>query len=218
MIPKKLWRIWLNDPMPEAFATWGANWWLMHPDWAYREIRVNSQVPTKLINSDLFWNAHKVVPKDWKRFQADLLRLELLWLYGGVYVDTDVVPLKPLDNLLDRDLLIAWSPNHGPGGKQILTQAVIGAIPGHPFIKACLDAIPTAVSRYKNRPLAQMVGPWHITRIWQEFPYGVEPLPAKTFYPQSTKERDRNLPVDLRDSYTWHRWNSSLRRKGEGFT
>lgn len=31
--------------------------------------------------------------------QSDILRYELLYLYGGVYVDTDMQAVRPLDDL-----------------------------------------------------------------------------------------------------------------------
>lgn len=201
--------------MPPAFEAYGSRWRDLHPGWEVRDWRSTTELPT-LRNQGLFDRAPEIVPNDWKRFQADLLRLELLYRYGGVYVDCDVEPLRPLDDLLDRDVIVAWSPNRGRDGKRLLTQAVLGSVPRHPFIGACLDGIPDAVRRYRGRPLAQMVGPHHIQRVWEQCPHGVEPLSESTFYPQSVGDRDRGRPLDVGESYTHHRWNSSLRRRGRG--
>ena len=32
--------------------------------------------------------------------RADLLRLELLYLYGGIYLDVDMLPISSMNNLL----------------------------------------------------------------------------------------------------------------------
>ena len=45
------------------------------------------------------------------QLQADLLRTELLSLYGGVWADTSVLPVHPLDDWLEGKLALAgfWS-------------------------------------------------------------------------------------------------------------
>lgn len=39
-------------------------------------------------------------------FKADLIRLEVLYKYGGIYLDSDVELYKSIDNLLDTDLFV----------------------------------------------------------------------------------------------------------------
>jgi hypothetical protein len=38
--------------------------------------------------------------------RADVLRLQVLEEFGGIYLDLDVVSLKPLDDLLDREFIM----------------------------------------------------------------------------------------------------------------
>ncbi len=225
-IPRILWRIWIDDPMPPMIEWAGREFQRLHPDWDFREIRSRAEVP-KLINQDLFDRARQIVPHDWKRFQADLLRLELLYLHGGIYADTDVVPVRQFDPLLDLDqeVLVAWSPNSDRHGHNPLTQAVLGSTPGHLFIEACIKGIPDAVKRFKGNHLAKMVGPWHLTRTWERYclerdPCDVVPLSAEVFYPASIKERDREVNLleaaTNKNSYCIHLWNTTLRKQGKG--
>lgn len=220
-IPRIIHRIWLDESMPERFEEYGRMWQSMHEGrgWKVMDWRDSSQLPP-LINQDIFDQARYLCPRDWKRFQADLLRLELLYLYGGIYVDTDCEPLKPFDPLtFDRQVLIAHSPNKFQGTR-ILTQAVIGSSPGHPFIRDCIRALPDSVERFRDRPLAQMIGPHMITRVWKDGGWKhsgmVKPVPSYWFYPQSNEARDKGREPDLRKSYCWHRWNNTLRKKGQG--
>jgi mannosyltransferase OCH1-like enzyme len=206
VIPTNVHRIWLDDPMPPEFEGYGRRWTDLHPDWVVYDWRSTRSLP-KLINGELFHDAREIIPKDWKRFQADLLRLELLYLYGGVYADTDVEPLRSFDPLRSLGAFVAWSPNRGPNGQRLLTQAVLGFTSRHPFLKACIDGIPDAVREHGDRPLAQMVGPWHITRMWDEQqPTDVTVLDESAFYPQSNDDRDAGLGVDVSESYAWHKW------------
>lgn len=220
-IPKILHRIWLEnpagappDPMPQEFEEYGRAWERLHPGWQIHAWRDYTSLPT-LANQDLFDRAKEVCPKDWKRFQSDLLRLELLYQYGGVYVDTDVEPLKCFNDLLDHEALVAYSPHRDPSNRRLLTQAVLASAPGHPWIGACISALPDAVRRYKDRPLAQMIGPHHITRVWRKNPARVTVLDSHVFHPQSNRERDAGHAPDLEGAYCWHKWaNTRDNRRG----
>ncbi len=138
--------------------------------------------------------------------EADLLRLELIFLHGGSYVDTDVVPLKPFDNLRNRQVLVALSPQQNHLGHHPITQAVIGSVPGHLWVGECITRLPEAVEKFGNKPLAQMTGPWHLTRVWKDTPYDVEPLPSSYLYPQKREP----------GAYCYHMWNNALRKQGKG--
>lgn len=233
MITSIIHRIWLNEPdgardeMPAEFHRYGHEWEQLHPDWAVWEWRERHLLPP-LVQQDVFDRAREICPNDWKRFEADLLRLELLYRFGGVYVDTDVQPLKPIGSLLhDVEAFAAWSPNLA-GGKPVLTNAVMGAQPGHPFIRACLDNIPNAVEQHASKPLAQMIGPYLIDRTFRQYTadaitahYDGQSIPSVTafaaslFYPQSNRNRDRGVPPNLSGAYAWHRWaNTRDNRKG----
>jgi mannosyltransferase OCH1-like enzyme len=206
-IPCTIHRIWLDDPMPDEFAEYGRRFRELHPRWMVNDWRSSATLP-KLVNRDLFDRAQEVCPRDWKRFQSDLLRLELLWLYGGVYVDTDVEPLKPFDDLLDPPggAFAAWSANTNRHGRPI-TQAVLAAAPQHPFIGASIDRLPDAADRYRGQSLAQMIGPWHITRVYRAMKDPQLTVhPPELFYPQSNAVRDRGEPANIYGAYAHHKW------------
>lgn len=216
MIPSTIHRVWLDDPMPTEFEEYGRRWRELHPGWEVIDWRRSSDLPN-LVNQDHFDRARELCPKDWKRYQSDLLRLELLWQYGGVYVDTDVEPLKPLDDLvngLPTGAFASWSPNKA-GNTRLLTQFILGSTPGHPWVKACIDGIPDATRAYGDRPLAQMIGPHHVTRVWRDRPEDVTVFEPYVFGPQSNRDRDRGRKPDLSRAYAWHRWaNSRDNRRG----
>lgn len=217
-IPKTIHRIWLNerdgtdDVMPGEFEQYGDKWAHLHPDWEVITWRDREGLP-KLQNQRTFDRAQEFAPKDWKRFEADLLRLELLWLFGGVYVDCDVEPLKPFDPLLDgNSAFIAFSPNRA-GNKRVLTQAVMAAAPGHRFLRHCIDELPDAARRYAGRSLAQQIGPYHVDRVYRRYANSMraagEPVTvfnAEVFYPQSNRDRDAGRKPDLSKSFAHHRW------------
>jgi mannosyltransferase OCH1-like enzyme len=214
VIPRVLHRVWLDDPMPDEYAGYGEKLAGLHPSWEFREWRSTTELPA-LRNPELFDQATEVCPRDWKRFRSGLLRLELLWLYGGLYVDCDVEPLAPFDRLLELEAFVCWSPNRWKG-RRLLTDCVLGATPRHPFIAACLAGVAASIEAFAHRPTAVASGPCNLTRVFesQEWP-GVVTLPEQVFGPQSIRDRDKGMPVNLAGALGWHRWaNSRDRRHG----
>jgi mannosyltransferase OCH1-like enzyme len=107
--------------MPERFVQFGKQWEEMHPDWTLIEW---NDAPRWLRNRQAY-NAAKSPAE-----ACDVLRYELLLTYGGVYIDVDFQPLKPLDELIDG--LDCWSASEAPG---VVSIGIMGAVPGHPLFQ-----------------------------------------------------------------------------------
>lgn len=207
-IPQVIHRVWLSDGdhadrMPGTFIGFGDRWDRLHPGWRRVDWRWTEALPPLHDTTRrLIDRAAQIYPDDAKRFVADLVRLELLWRFGGVYVDCDVEPARSIDGLVDgRACVVGRSPQH-IGGKHPITNAVIAAVPQHPYIGACIDAAPDAVERYGGRPLAQSVGPWMLTRVYES---GVWPTVTV-------------LDADELYGGGWltHHWNNARRKAGAG--
>jgi hypothetical protein len=72
---------------------------------------------------------------------ADLVRLEALLRWGGVFVDADVQPIRPLDPLLGAEVFAAWEDSN------TIPNAVLGARPDHPAIREMLALCIAQVGR-----------------------------------------------------------------------
>lgn len=200
-IPRLIHRLWLDDPLPEPFAANGRRWAELHPEFEVIDWLHSAELP-RLRNQDLVDRAAEVYPNDWKRFIADLVRLELLWCYGGVYADTDVTPHRHVGPLLDgRSCVVGRSPQRSRGVHAI-TNAVMAAEPGHPYIDALICRIPAAVRQYGHLSLARSVGPWHLQRTYDSAGWPVVTvLGHKELYG---------------GKWLTHAWNSAARRRGAG--
>lgn len=141
---------------------------------------------------------------------AGLVRLEQLWRWGGVYLDADVELLRPLDDLLAHPLFICTEDGVH------LTDAVIGAEPEHPGIRACMDRARQILEADGPHPTAQATGPLNTTAVLTGRD-DVTVLARRAFYPYSYLEPERRLE-DFRttspDSYGVHHWSFSW--KGDG--
>lgn len=71
--------------------------------------------------------------KKWA-FATDYARLCIIQQYGGIYLDTDVEVIRPLDPLLEHDCFVGRQP-----GFQVNTGAGFGACANHPLITKMLE-------------------------------------------------------------------------------
>jgi FkbM family methyltransferase len=131
--------------------------------------------------------------------RADLIRLDALYTYGGVYLDSDVRVLQSFDHLAKAfDFFIA-----SEDGRK-LTNAVIGAVPRHPAIEVIISFLEDNEPDW-SLPPDQTTGPWLFSRLlrWRS---DVNVLPRETFYPHNWNETER---PPHRLSYSQHMWAGS---------
>lgn len=78
------------------------------------------------------------------QYQADISRLEILYEYGGVYMDLDVLVIKNFEELFDdnKDFYIS---KEGPGENSGLINSFLAAKPGNEFLKIWLDNFKTGL-------------------------------------------------------------------------
>ncbi len=67
-------------------------------------------------------------------FVSDYARLDIIFEHGGIYLDTDVEIIKPLDSLLYHDAIMGFED-----GKNIATGLICAAKPKHKAIKELRD-------------------------------------------------------------------------------
>jgi mannosyltransferase OCH1-like enzyme len=149
-IPRILHQIWLGGrPMPLEFRRFAAGWRRNHSRWEYC---LWSEDSLPELHTAATYEA--VQPLAGK---ADVLRYELVWRFGGVYVDTDVECLRPLDPLL-RGLpaFIADQRRNRP------INCVLGAVAGHGLTEALVAGV--GASFAAQRGLFEQTGPGFLKR------------------------------------------------------
>lgn len=143
--------------------------------------------------------------KKWA-FLSDYVRLKALAEHGGLYLDTDMFFVKPIDPLLDERCFIGRQKD----GQ--IAAGIIGAEPDHSFIKYCMQHY--QVMTFDENRLMNMAIPRIITEVYEVYPQQnqVHILPYSYFYAylfeDSLKGIDFRKSI-LPETIALHLWNAS---------
>jgi Glycosyltransferase sugar-binding region containing DXD motif len=99
-----------------------------------------------------------------------VLRLEILYQFGGIYSDTDVICLKSFEDFLSVDFFAGIETNvsiHFFPFAPYMGTAIFGAVPGHPILDRCLNLIRTAAEK-PGIALPFRSGPGLLSRVYCE--------------------------------------------------
>ena len=132
LVPPLIHMVWLGGAVPPALARVARSWQTLHPDWQCVLWDDEAVAKLPLLNAAAFASAPN------RGFQADILRYELLYRYGGWYVDMDLLCTRPLHALSRAGALVTAQSNSTVWE---LNNAFIGAVPGHPCLAAIMLGI-----------------------------------------------------------------------------
>lgn len=192
--------------MPEAFIEFAEGWQRLHPDWDYR-LWGDGDLPP-LRNQDLYDRAAELCPGLEGQLRSDIVRYELLYQFGGVWVDTDFECLKPIDDLLYGVTCFAARVT-----SEWLNNAIMGADPGHPFIGRLIRGLPASVAAHPGKAPRVVSGPQYLTKQWREAGDGVTVFAKEMFYPYLWSELGRGNER-FPDAYAVHHWANRRRERG----
>jgi hypothetical protein len=201
-IPRVFHHIWIGGPMPPRFERFRESWQRHNPGW---EMRLWTEKDLDwLENQEFFDNAAEWTPERYiRRFQANLARYEIIWRYGGVYVDADIEALNPLEPWLDG--ITAFSAKEHPNW---VNNGLIGGVPGHPFWRLVIDSCPDRIREFKGQRSPISCGPHLITKLVNENPGMLSLLPQEKVYPYHWSEVQGDWhPEPPADAICHHIWN-----------
>jgi inositol phosphorylceramide mannosyltransferase catalytic subunit len=193
-VPRTIHQIWLGpDPIPDDHRPWIESWKRHHPTWAHR-LWTEDDLPEDPIRPEILERLRAPVER------ADILRLEILFRHGGVYVDTDLECLRPLDVLLGNEQFVGVCLKPGR-----VTNTFIAAAPGHPLLERALRELrpmdvywPTSA----KDSIKEVAGPPFLRRLVADYA-DVKLLEPPLFFPSTPEERERAVAVHHM-ARTWH--------------
>lgn len=121
-------------------------------------------------------------------FVSDYARFWVLYRYGGVYFDTDVEVIRPMDDILSAGPFMGMECDGRDGGRVAVNPGLgLGAEPGMPLYGEILDGF-AGMAFWGNNGA---VNPWTmipmVTRLLQEKGFagnrGIERVAGVTVYP-----------------------------------
>lgn len=207
-IPKIIHQIWIGKAMPAEFEAYQQSWKEHHPDWEYKLWTQHDIDKYEWTNKDLIKQSHN--PGE----ISDMMRYEILYRYGGVYIDTDFECLQALDQLhYMYDFYIGIQPLDSDIVQ--LGIGIIGSIPGHPIIKACIDRMKDTwyTKEYEQKATAR-TGPLYFTKIFYDVADRSKEIdiafPAGYFYPLGCNEDEVKKNEWIQQgAYGIHHWAKS---------
>jgi hypothetical protein len=140
--------------------------------------------------------------------KSDVARWEILRIYGGIYVDTDMECKAPFEPFRDTDSFVAYGWHTNTVGN-----ALQGFVPGHRIPLECSKMILRSCF-YEWKKVNSRI-------VWQYTVDGIQSItkdctiiyPKETFYPFSWYAVLNNLPEihkDYPDSAAVHWWTGIL--------
>jgi mannosyltransferase OCH1-like enzyme len=136
-IPKIFHQVWLGSgPRHPKFVEWQEAWVKMHPGWI---MQLWTQDGADIVcGEELVVSKHPdLLAKACHLSQrSNIWRYELLEQFGGVYLDTDMEPIKNIEPLLgDTEAfagkLVAWLDNEL---QTLVSTSIFGGVAGHPWL------------------------------------------------------------------------------------
>src|SRR5262245_37093593 len=95
-IPRLFHQVWVGPkPFPAEFEAYSETWLERHPGWEL-QLWTEENLPQGLRRPEAYERLRSPVER------CDILRFELLWRFGGVYVDCDFECLRSLEPLIEE--------------------------------------------------------------------------------------------------------------------
>ena len=189
-IPKIIHVVWINGKIedcsvPQELKKYIVTWIEKNPDWKFKLWTDADVAKITLDNQDLYDDAINFGVK------SDILKYEIVYRYGGVYVDTDFECLQPLDIFHHcYDFYVGIQPLDTQYLQ--LGAALFAAKPGHPLLKHVIDTMKNSYETHEGAPAK--TGPIHFTRAFFDVADKLDTIdvafPASYFYPLGGYEKE----------------------------
>ena len=193
-IPKIIHQIWLGSHFPEKYRVLRDTWLTLNPGWEYK-LWTDEDIKTlKLINKKQYEKAKNYGER------SDIARYEILYRFGGLYIDTDFECLQSFDIFHH---CFDFYTGLGFGDEFEVYNGLIGAAPGNPILKCAIERINT------HKPGTQL-----------DTPYSTGPIFfAQCFYDsmktQSKAVRSHTVAFPCSYFYPWPCWERKYKEREE---
>jgi len=143
-------------------TAWKHAWQTLHPEWDVVTFTLETRPP--ILNLDQWQQTLDLSEPAASAARLNLLRYEVLAREGGVFVDPDRLPLRPLDELVAGvGAFCSTIASHGASRPHMLSPSVLGATRNHPMLWHAIRDLPHSVLVYRG--VWDQSGPGFLTRV-----------------------------------------------------
>jgi hypothetical protein len=217
MIPRKLHYVWVGGAVPPPVQRYIESWRRHNPDY---EIVHWGEHNIDLSLGDGFVG-RALQERKWAKV-ADAVRLWAVREQGGIYLDTDMEVVRPLDPLLEHACFFGFQLKHSDA--DWVCNAAFGAEPGHWFVARALDRVLQTRGGPFGLERPTQFGPKLITKLLREegldhydedgvMVRDVVVLPTDVFYPfhwEETFSQECITPRTLAVHFWEKNWKGSV--------
>jgi len=186
-IPKIFHFVWIGPPMPDRVKVAIDSWRYFHPDYT---IKIWDDAAVESIDwiSEKFKHNFSIAASYSEK--SDYIRVQVLYNFGGIYVDTDFICLKSFDCLVDKDIEFFAGFELCYGTKEVsflLNGALMGCVAKSKILENCFSTfIPIDEAPQLNPAIR--TGPHAISKAVDQYitsfgNEGILALPCTYFYP-----------------------------------
>jgi len=152
--------------VPDKFHAYMDTWKQLHPQWQF-VVWTDDMITWPLHNQALVNQADTFAEL------SDIVRLEVVERFGGIYIDTDFEALKPIDDLIaslsffvgaEKDMEIeVWG--NGVGDIWVCP-SLFGATANNDVIRTLIDGLPAQVAENLGQDPNHKTGPYFWTNTY----------------------------------------------------
>ena len=202
MIPKIIHQLWIGPkPAPTKFMD---TWKEKNPDFEY--IRWSEE---ELVKRNMVIECkNRVNEMEEINGKADIIRWEILYKYGGVFVDADSICIEPIDDvLMTKKCFAGWEQEELR--PDLIATGTMGFPPKHPLVRHAIDHIKqncVSVAVTKKRAWIT-VGPMLLTNLYNTgFYKDLTIFPSYSFLPIHCTGKEYNGYGKI---YAYQEWGST---------
>lgn len=135
MIPKIIHYCWFGrNSLPASAQKYIASWHKFLPDYEIKEWNEDNFDVNIIPYTQQAYEAKKYA------FVSDYARFWVLYRYGGLYFDTDVELIRPLNDIIERGAFMGIEQSASLNGKPMVAPGLgLGVEAGHPFYERMLE-------------------------------------------------------------------------------
>ncbi len=206
MIPAIIHQTWKTGDIPPEWKESRISWQRLHPDWQY--IFWTDSDLERFIEERYPWflDIYRDYPYAIQRIDA--ARYFILYEYGGIYSDLDIICERNCDFLRSHPAVIPETEPFGFSNDLIMSE------PKHPFFLQMIENLGKAHCKFSRHPLLLRhfrvmlsTGPFYLTRQYHDCSEkkGIFILPLSLYNGQEATSIVRHI-----HGGSWHAWDSRL--------